>query len=308
MNSATTAAVRAAPLPSDKADSREDRAQFSWLHRHSVLISYLVTALIIYVGWVSRAESNIIAEKGLGYALGIVGASLMAVVILYPLRKRISLLRFLGATRHWFFWHMVLGVVGPVLILFHSNFALGSLNSRIALYCTLLVAGSGVIGQYFYSKIHKGLHGRRLKLHSLVRKMHASMDQLSTSGGLIKEIKEYLTVLDQQVIESPHNLLESVTRPLVMVFRTRVAYFRLSWILRRKLIARSLKSKAVAEHRDRLESLARRYLRDHLCEVRNIAHLNLFERLFSFWHILHLPFFLMLWISAIVHIVAVHMY
>lgn len=308
MNIGITAAIRARTPAPVKLGAREIRALFAWLRRRAALIGYLLAALITFVGWAGRAERNISAGDGLGYALGIVGASLMAALLLYPMRKRIPVLHFLGSTRLWFIWHMVLGIVGPILVLYHSNFQLGSLNSRIALYCMLAVAGSGLVGHYLYSKIHSGLYGRRLTLQSLTEKMQKSLDQISTSGGLVKEIQEHLTQLDRQVIEPPRTVLESLTRPLSMAIRTRIAYVRLNWVLRKKLIVRSFESPVITEHRSRLESLTKRYLRTHLREVRSIANLSLFERLFSFWHLFHLPFFLMLIISAIVHILAVHMY
>lgn len=308
MNTSTTATMRTISLPATTPRAKEIRAIFKWLRRHQVQISYLIAALITYAGWIGRAERNITAEDGLGYTLGIVGASLMAALLLYPMRKRIPALHFLGSTERWFVWHMILGVIGPILILFHSNFALGSLNSRIALYCMLLVVGSGLIGQYLYSQIHSGLHDRKLTLQALTRRMQKSIGQMSKSGGLVMEIQEYLTALDHEVIEPPHNLRESLTRPLVIAIKTRVAYVQLNRILKKKLITQSIESSVIAAHRSRLELLTRHYLRKHLREVRSIAHLNMFERMFSFWHVLHLPFFLMLCISAVVHILAVHMY
>jgi len=309
MNTMTTAAVRRAPSSAADSKRRKSRVPLAWLRKKSALIGYLLTGSVLYAGWVGRAERNITAAHGLGYTLGIVGALMMLTLLLYPLRKRIRFLKFLGSTRRWFYWHMVLGIAGPVLILFHSNFALGSLNSRIALYCTLLVAVSGMVGRYLYSRIHNGLYGRKKTLQALVRNMEESMDQLSKSGGdLIDEIRTRLTELDRRVLEPPQTLLQSAARPLLVSIRTRFAYFRLNWLLRKRLIARSIESQAVAAHRGRLEALTRRYLRRHLRELRGIAHLSLFERLFSYWHILHLPFFLMLVISAIVHVIAVHMY
>ncbi len=308
MNTATTTTAPALTQNVEKLNGRGWRAFTKWVRRHSAQLGYGLAALSIYVGWIGRNERNITAEYGLGYFLGIVGASLMAALLLYPFRKRLRFLRFLGSTRRWFYWHMLLGILGPILILFHSNFALGSLNSRIALYCMLLVSGSGLVGRYLYTQIHNGLYGRRTSLQSLTRKMQESLDHLSKSGGLVGEIQEYLTELDQQVLERPDTILKSVSRPLATSIKTRVAYVRLNWILKKKLIARSMKSEVISEHRDHLESLTRCYLRSHLREVRNVAHLNLFERLFSFWHILHFPFFLMLCISTIVHILAVHMY
>ena len=59
---------------------------------------------------------------------------------------------------------MVLGTLGPLAALYHCNFTTGSVNSRVALYAALLVAGSGFVGRYIYSKIHLGLYGRRTDL------------------------------------------------------------------------------------------------------------------------------------------------
>ncbi len=308
MNTAATASVRSLSSSPDTLRPQRFRPLLQWLLRHSAPIGYLLAALITYMGWLGRAERNITPEDGMGYILGIIGASLMAALLLYPLRKRSRFLRFLGTTQRWFFWHMVFGIVGPILILYHSNFALGSLNSRVALYCMLLVSGSGLVGRYLYAQIHNGLYGRKTTLRSLTRKMHKSVGQLEKSSGLITEIQKSLVQFDHEVLEPPHTVFQSLTRPLSIAIRTRIAYVRLNWILKKSLIARAIQSKAITEHRSHLESLTKRYIRNHLREVRNIAHLNLFERLFSFWHILHLPFFLMLCISAIVHIFAVHMY
>ena len=53
---------------------------------------WIVVAGALYFGWVIRDEGYITAEAGLGYALGIIGGSLMLLLLLYPLRKRL---------RHW---------------------------------------------------------------------------------------------------------------------------------------------------------------------------------------------------------------
>ena len=42
--------------------------------------------------------------------------------------------------------------------------------------------------------------------------------------------------------------------------------------------------------------------------LRRAAAFKLYERLFSLWHILHLPLFIMMIITAVIHIFAVHMY
>ena len=50
------------------------------------------------------------------------------------------------------------------------------------------------------------------------------------------------------------------------------------------------------------------YIDDRLAATRRVVEFAAFERLFSLWHALHLPLFLMLLIAGVVHVVAVHVY
>ena len=81
--------------------------------------------MALYLGWHLPTDRYITPKRGLGYALGIIGGSLMLLLLVYSLRKRISWLRFLGPTPSWFRFHMVLGVLGPLCILYHANFRPG---------------------------------------------------------------------------------------------------------------------------------------------------------------------------------------
>lgn len=293
-----------------QAESRETRKKIgeALFGRTGAVIGYGFSAALIYVGWLYRHQLPIDAGSGLGYALGIVGGTLMLIILLYPLRKRVRLMRWLGATSHWFRAHMILGVVGPVLILYHSNFQLGSMNSKVALYCTLLVAGSGVIGRYFYAQIHNGLYGRKANLKELTARMHRSAAQMSESDRFISDMRPKLLALDEQVTVPPDNFVESLVRPVKMAFLTRWLYYRLSWSLHKRLIARAATSPAVAQHGDRLLAVTRKFLRQHLRQVRRVAQFGFYERMFSWWHIVHVPLLYMMVLSAMVHVIAVHMY
>jgi hypothetical protein len=46
----------------------------------------------------------------------------------------------------------------------------------------------------------------------------------------------------------------------------------------------------------------------YLRSTREVAQFHTYERLFSLWHVLHVPLVYMLVLSAIAHVVAVHMY
>ena len=123
-------------------------------------VLFVVVSVLLFLGWSTQTERYISPNRGVGYALGIIGGSLMLILLVYSLRKRWEWLKFLGSTPGWFRFHMVLGIAGPVCILYHSNFATGATNSNVALFSMLIVAGSGLIGRYIYAHIHHGLYGR----------------------------------------------------------------------------------------------------------------------------------------------------
>ena len=52
------------------------------------IFSILVMISLVY-GWLNRDSNYITAESGIGYALGIIGGSLMLILLMYPISKRI---------------------------------------------------------------------------------------------------------------------------------------------------------------------------------------------------------------------------
>ncbi len=303
------AAARDAGLGAHREGRAGSTAQLRALYRrYGAGFGYALAALAVYLGWLGRYDRHLTAESGLGYALGIAGATAMGILLLYPVRKRVALLRGFGATRHWFRAHMILGIVGPVLILYHSNFQLGSLNSRVALYCTLLVAGSGIIGRYLYAQIHQGLYGRKTTLNELVSELESLPADGRSGIPLVGELREELRQLGQEVLDPPATLRAAIVHPIALGFRARWLGWRLRFRIRARLKAEAARSEAIARQRPRLAAAARRYVREHLVAVRRVARFGLYERLFALWHIVHVPFFLLMVLSAVIHVVAVHLY
>jgi hypothetical protein len=272
-------------------------------------IGYATAACAIIAGWLLTRD-NILFDPlyGAGYWLGIVGASLMAVLLLYPVRKRVRLFRHLGATRHWFQMHMILGVIGPVLILYHCNFRLGSLNSTIALYCTLLVAGSGLVGRYIYRHLYSDLDGHRVKLQELIAKARVDSSERMHMSALVPDLMDRMSAYDKTVLIPPQSFFLSLVLPMKLALTTRLASLQLSFYARRQISIRAKQSEVVAQQRARLHKAATLFVRTHLRRVRRIAELQSYERLFALWHVFHLPFFYLMVLTALVHVLAVHMY
>ena len=49
-------------------------------------------------------------------------------------------------------------------------------------------------------------------------------------------------------------------------------------------------------------------IRRYVGAVRSIETLSVYERFFALWHVMHLPLAFLLYVSATVHVIAVHMY
>jgi len=97
-------------------------------------------AAALVAGWMNRDEEYLVPGSGIGYWLGIAGASMMLLLLLYPLRKRLRAGRVIGSVAFWFRLHMIFGLVGPTLVVFHSNFKFGSFNSNVAMAAMLIAA------------------------------------------------------------------------------------------------------------------------------------------------------------------------
>ena len=131
------------------------------------LVFTFVCLALLFTGIYNRDEYYLTAEHGPGYALGIAGGVMMLLLLIYPLRKRFRFMNHVLALRTWFRLHMLLGVVGPMCILFHCNFSLGSANSNVALIAMCLMVASGMVGRFLYSRIHFGLYGEEVSLREL---------------------------------------------------------------------------------------------------------------------------------------------
>ena len=278
-------------------------------HAHRVFIVIFAVCWLFLVSWgySVRDEDYIHASSGLGYYLGITGASLVLLLLTYSLRKRWKPLRGVFHLRYWFRVHMACGVLGPTAILFHSGFSFGSPNSSVALVCLLTVASSGLIGRFLYNRVHAGVYGEKIKLGQIRRDFLTLKTALSTMA-----ITEKQKLRCDKVFEALEDL----------IIAQETATFATLWKGRRRarVIAKSLRAllKSIEDyhevHPEAHEEMAKTRADIHNCAdvmlaiLDKLPGLHVFERLFSLWHVVHLPIFGLMLITAITHVVVVHMY
>ena len=261
------------------------------------------TAVVLALAWgyTAHLDRYITPERGWGYALGIIGGSMMLLLLVYPLRKRV------GGIPSWFQFHMILGVCGPVLVLFHANFQLGATNSNVALVCMLAVAGSGLIGRYIYGRMFGNYTDRQTSLSDLQRNAD-SLRRQTSSTAVLPELISAIELEEKRLYEPSASLLITLLHAMTAGLRTALARWRLERLIRRMVIQAARQSPTMAAHGPRLAATAYAYAVRRLDANRRLAEHRFYVRMFSLWHVVHVPFFIMLLVAGIVHVISVHVY
>jgi hypothetical protein len=250
--------------------------------------------VIVSTAFALREERWLTPDRGAGYGLGVAGLTAMFALLGYSVRKRLRAARRWGPVRSWFRLHMFLGIAGPCAILLHCNFTWGSVNSNVALVCMLAVAASGVFGRLLYGRIHAGLFGRRLSLLELQSQLEAGRQQLAGAHGELPASQALARF--EQSATAPAGVLRAVVRLVGLSLRRRRVLADVVAGLR-GTGADPLAVEQVASDLER-----------YLGAVRGLAAFAACDRLFALWHAVHLPFCVLLFGAALVHVVAVHVY
>jgi hypothetical protein len=236
------------------------------------------------------------ASTDAGYYIGIVGASLMLLLFTYPLFKRVQAFRSFGSAKFWFRLHMICGLLGPALIIVHSGLHMRSLNAAWAFWSMVVVASSGVIGRFLYRGIHRGMHGELETAQSLaaaVTLASQSVDKVVPKDAAVsREIAAYAKHCAHLATTSALGSVGALWLPLSR------------WMLLRHVRA-TLKHADFSPERS---AAKRQLLGQYLVANQRYAQFALFRRLFSLWHVAHVPFVVTLVLATIAHIVAVHLY
>lgn len=267
-----------------------------------------LAALLLLLAWLVASGSLYKSGDDIGYNMGLVGGLLMLSLLIYPLRKRMKFMSRMGSMQSWFRYHQVAGITGPLLVLYHSTFRIGSMNGRVALYSMILVAASGLVGRFLYRHIHKGMYGQHLTMRDAEEDMKKSAEDVRSIFAEYPQIEAKLMKFRIMAFASEGSLWARVWRFVTLKSRGR----RLSLSVRNHI----KKALYKAKHENRLTrnqriltyQLAKQKTDafvDAVCEASQLAS---WERLFSLWHVLHVPFLYLLVVSGIVHVVAVHMY
>ncbi len=228
------------------------------------------------------------------HGLGIIGATMIIVgVSTYSTRKRVKRLRNIGKLSWWLEFHIFLCLLGPILVVFHTTFKAGGI-AAVSLWCMLSVWASGMIGRFLYVQIPRNLKGTELSEQEIRGELDAMSRALGSSPlgmQLIQKIDEGFAS-----IPKPEKLLHTFSLLLRLQMIRRQVKHSARDLIRRSHLARDQAKALFALASARTILLQKTML---LTQV---------ERLFYYWHVIHLPFTVIMFITLAAHVgVAVYL-
>jgi hypothetical protein len=215
-----------------------------------------------------------------GQGLGVIGTLMILFgVSIYILRKRYGFLERIIRLKYLLEFHIFLCFLGPILILFHTTFKFGGIVS-IAFWSMAAIVLSGVIGRFIYIQIPRTIEGRELTIQE-VKDRRAS---------IIDEIQE-TTKIDQTMINHLTESDISKKWGVKTLINNRKKRIRLKKSL--------LKTSTSIEEINKILQLAK----EEMALSSRIGRLETMQKLFRYWHVVHMPFAIIMLVIVIIHIV-----
>ena len=222
-----------------------------------------------------------------GHLLGIVGSLMMIAMLSYSLRKRWSSLHRLGSLSKWLDVHIFFGIWGPLLVILHSSFKVNGLVA-VSFWSMVAVALSGVFGRFLYVQIPRAQDGDELSANEAKELDDQLSRMLIEDYGLDSEALDEVNDLAERGIDLGASLpvlfALTVLDPLVLRRRLRPAW-------------RSF-------HTDD-PALRRRFVQTVMRKAALRRRMLLWDRvreLFHYWHVLHKPFAVLMYLFMVVHV------
>lgn len=243
-------------------------------------------------------EYQIIYEpsKGIWHAVGWIGSSMMVIMMLYSVRKRLTVFGSLGPLRHWLSTHMFMGIMGPILVTFHTTFKLGGIVAT-SFWCMIITMTFGILGRYIYLQIPRNLSGAELEakdigalIDSLDKRLRDYLNDESVSE-LLREIK---------TDEEKEGSLNPLSSLLFMIRSDIVKIYNIFHI------QKVLKTRFNLTGRERREIVS--ILRKKAALTRRINFLSTSHRLLHYWHVFHVPLAIVMFIIMFLHIIIYYLF
>jgi hypothetical protein len=231
-----------------------------------------------------------------GQSAGLLALLIFTFLWLYPLRRKLKKLAFLGSVGRWLDVHVTVALAMPLLLAIHAAWRFDGVIG-LGYYAIMLVCASGVIGRYLYTRIPRTRSGVELSLEQVAAQRRVLILEIAATTGLTSDVVE--------------RALEDRGSRRANANAMRVIFELLTSDLRRWRRTRELRQRWRALTRGR-HALAR----EELAEVLRLADreisldqqsrmLAATHRVFRYWHVAHRPVAISALLAVIIHVAVV---
>ena len=282
--------------------NQKDRNISDWI----LIVLYITTfGILIYYFWQGfgyyltpylerphHAAHQTVKPGGLrGHGLGIVGTLMMIVMLVYSIRKRYRILNKLGSIRVWLNYHIFLGITGPLFVVLHSSFKLNGIVA-ISFWSMVAVALSGGLGRYLYMQIPRTITGAEINL----KKTEEIYQKTSREVFADYRIDEtYITKIENMII----GRIDAAKGSLGILFTLVLSDLFLPLRMRRAK-KRIMRLTGVSKKKARILVV---HIKKKAILHRQIALWQHINNLFHYWHVIHKPFAVVMYLIMIVHVI-----
>jgi hypothetical protein len=117
-----------------------------------------------------------------GLPTGIWAAALFLLNLGYLVRKRLINVKIFGPLRMWMDAHVLTGLIGGGLVVFHSALAPSSALGTLALLAMTITILTGIVGRTIYIRVPRSVEGRELELSQVQEELDACRQLLEYAG------------------------------------------------------------------------------------------------------------------------------
>jgi len=222
-----------------------------------------------------------------GHIFGITGFLLMLAPVAYSMRKKIRAFKNFGSMKTWIEVHVFCGIVGPVLVTFHTTFKFNGIVS-VAYWSMVAVTLSGFVGRYLFVRIPKSLRGLELSGAELDARAHdlgAELAATALAGPMRARIEAF----------------ERRNAPSAAGASSMFELLRGEIRMRRELLAlrRHIADAGVAPA---LLATVVHLIAERATLLRQTAFLSRTKRWFELWHVFHMPLVYVMFAIVAMHV------
>ena len=236
-----------------------------------------------------RADYGEMKPSGIySHSLGVAGALLVIVGVgMYSSRKRLRILSNAGKISRWLEVHIIMCLLGPIMIVYHTTFKAGGI-AAISLWTMLSVATSGIVGRFLYIQIPHNKNGVQLTADDI-------NSEIAATGSVLASHP-----VGRQLLDLADRAYEAIPKP-TSFFSTvhSLVYIERSKRQVRSSLRQFVKRTSIlpAEAHQLIDAASERF-----SLMRRLVVLHQMERLFFYWHAIHLPFTIIMFLTLAAHV------